>query len=68
MAECKGIKRDTKVSLGLFYKDYYKETKVDEKKTTYMVEGVRNWEAEEGTDLRAVLEDFISVGKACNIS
>lgn len=68
LAECKGIKRDTKVSLGLFYKDYYKETKVDEKKTTYMVEGVRNWEAEEGTDLRAVLDDFISVGKACNIS
>ena len=35
---------------------------------SFMVEGVRNWEAEPDTDLGAILSDYISVGKVNNIS
>jgi 5'-nucleotidase len=33
-----------------------------------MVEGIRNWDAKEGTDLRAILDNYVSIGIATNIS
>ena len=33
-----------------------------------MVEGIRNYDASEGTDLKAILDDYVSVGIATNIS
>ena len=67
LSECGGILRDRLVSTDDFYCDHYNETKVSGDRTTYTVEGVRCWEAEAGTDLRAVLDGFVSVGKARNI-
>lgn len=66
--ECKGILHDRVVSTGVFYKDHYDETVVSEGRTSYMVVGVRKFEAEEGTDLRAILENYVSIGIATNIS
>ena len=67
-AECKGIKRGTKVSDGVFYQDHYDEVPSVNGRTVYNVVGVRRWEADEGTDLRAVLDNYISIGKARNIT
>ena len=66
--ECKGILRDRAVSMEEFYKDRYIETRVSEGRISYMVEGIRNYEASQGTDLRAILDNYVSVGIATNIS
>ena len=68
LAECKGILRDRKVSTDVFYMDRYNETVVSEGRISYMVEGIRNYNAEEGTDLKAVFDHFVSIGIATNIS
>ncbi|WP_034443287.1 5'/3'-nucleotidase SurE [Butyrivibrio sp. AE2032] len=68
LEECKGIAYNRKVSHDGFYKDRYKETKISDGRMSYMVDGIRNWEAAEGTDLRAILDHYVSVGIANNIS
>lgn len=68
LEECKGILRDRTVSLDDFYKDRYVETIVSEGRISYMVEGIRNYDALEGTDLKAILDDCVSIGVATNIS
>ena len=68
LAECKGIRRGCTVSDGVFYEDHYDEQPSENGRVTYTVVGERRWEAEEGTDLRAVIDGYISIGKAKNIS
>ena len=67
-SECKGIAYDRTVSFDGFYKDRYQETGLSNGHRSFMVDGIRNWEATEGTDLRAILDHFVSVGIANNIS
>lgn len=67
-AECNGILRNRKVSTDAFYVDRYIETTVLEEKISYMVEGIRNYTALEGTDLKAIFDNYISIGIATNIS
>ena len=67
-AECNGILRDRQVSTEVFYEDRYMETKVSEERISYMVEGIRNYNASEGTDLKAILDNWVSIGIATNIS
>lgn len=66
-AECKGILRDRTVSVSDFYDDHYDETMLENGRTSYMVVGVRRYEAEEGSDLRAILDNYVSIGKVSNI-
>lgn len=61
LAECNGILRDRKVSTDAFYVDRYIETTVSEDKVSYMVEGIRNYSALEGTDLKAIFDNYISM-------
>ena len=68
LAECNGILRDRQVSTEVFYEDRYMETKVSEERISYMVEGIRNYNASEGTDLKAILDNWVSIGIATNIS
>lgn len=68
LKECRGILRERTVSTDEFYKDRYIEKKVSPGKISYMVEGIRNYEASLGTDLRAILDNYVSVGIATNIS
>lgn len=65
---CRGILRDRTVSMDDFYKDEYIETVISEGKKSYMVHGIRNYEASDGTDLKAVFDRYVSVGIATNIS
>ena len=68
LEQCQGILRDRKVSTDVFYKDRYRETVVAPGRISYMVEGVLQNHAEEGTDLRAIFDRYVSVGIATNIS
>lgn len=68
LSECKGVLRNLLVSSDEFYEDKYNETRLPDGKTSYMVEGIRNWEASAGTDLRAILDNYVSIGIATNIS
>lgn len=68
LAECKGILRDRVVSNDVFYQDHYTETIVSEGRISYLVNGIRKYEAARGTDLRAILDQYVSVGVATNIS
>ena len=68
LEDCKGILRDRTVSTGVFYQDSYGEEPAEDGSVIYTVIGARKWEAEEGTDLHAVLSDHVSVGRAKNIS
>ena len=68
LKDCKGILKGRTVSTDEFYKDRYLEKKVSSGKISYMVEGIRNYEASLGTDLRAILDNYVSVGIATNIS
>ena len=66
--DCKGIRRDVWTSADSFYHDRYKmlEEKADGTRV-YMVDGIYNEDAEEGSDFRAVVEKYISVGVVNNI-
>ena len=66
--ECRGIQRNCTVSGDVFYQDRYKVTPISEGRASYMVDGIRKWEAGVGTDLRAILDSYISIGIATNIS
>lgn len=46
----------------------YNETVVSEGRISYMVEGIRNYDAGEGTDLKAIFDHCVSIGIAANIS
>lgn len=68
LSECKGIVWDRAVSEGMFYKDRY--NKIEELEgggTRYMVEGLYNENAEAGTDFRAIVDGYVSVGIVNNI-
>ena len=64
---CNGVLRGRIVSQDVFYKDHYIETKISEDRSAYMVEGVQKSSATEGTDLRAIIDGYVSIGIATNI-
>ena len=66
--DCKGIRRNVGTSSDSFYHDRYKMIEEKEDGTrVYMVDGIYNEDAEEGTDFKAVVEKYISVGVVNNI-
>lgn len=68
LKECKGVNRNRTVSLAEFYADRYNETKLSNGHISYMVEGIRNWGAEEGSDLRSILDNYVSIGVVNNFN
>lgn len=68
ISECKGVLYDRKVSRSMFFKDGYKVIdKLQDGGLKYMVDGKHIDEAEDGTDLRAIMDNYVSVGIANNI-
>ncbi len=64
----RGILRDRKASKGVFFLDSYpllEELSNGGKR--YMVHGERQYEADEGTDLRALYDGYISIGLISNL-
>ena len=68
LEEFKGILRDAKVSQDAFFQDRYIMTKIGEGRYSFMVDGILKHTAEDGTDLRAIYDNQISIGVAKNIS
>ena len=68
LEECKGIKYGCTVAQDQFFSGGYNEIKRDGDKVTYMIDYKPVWKAEEGTDLRAVIDNYVAVGKVKNYS
>ena len=68
LSECKGIQRDRKVSKGMIFRDEYDAIEeLPGGGIRYMVNGKHMYEAEEGTDLRAVFDGYVSIGYVRNL-
>ena len=69
LEECKGILWDRTVSTGLFFKDSYKVIEeLPDGGKRYLVDGKKVKISEEGSDLRAIFNGYVSVGIVTNIS
>lgn len=69
LAECKGVLRDRRVSRSMLFRDGYQLLEnLSDGGMRFMVDGMYQEIAEEGTDLRAVLDGYVSVGTVRNIS
>lgn len=69
LSECKGILRDRTVSHGMYYKDTYDvKEKLENGGVRLMVHGHIYADFEEGTDFKALVDNYISIGIATNIS
>lgn len=66
--ECRGIKYDCKVSQDDFYAGGYNIIAKDGDRVSYQIDFARNWTASEGTDLGAIIDNYVSVGKVKNYS
>lgn len=68
LSDCKGVLYDRPVSGGMFYRDHYNQIEALENGCIrYMVEGEYNEDAEPGTDFRAVVDGYVSVGQVRNV-
>ena len=68
LADFRGIKRDCRTSSSSIYIDNYKVIEeLEGGGKRYMVEGVHNEECEDGTDFKALMENYISIGIINNI-
>lgn len=65
--ECKGIIYNRTVSRKLVYEDHYDEEDLGNGEKLFQVVGELRSDAEEGTDLEAVNNHYVSVGIATNI-
>lgn len=68
LTECKGILWDRKLSDDKLYTDRYLETEVSPGRIAYTIQGTLNDVASEGTDMRAIMDGYISIGVVNNIS
>ena len=67
LKHCKGILRDRVVSFDPLYNDDYMVEEISEDVNEYTIKVGRNYEATEGTDLDAILRNYVSVGVVSNI-
>lgn len=66
--EVKGILRDRKGSFNSIFLDRYTCEELPDGGKRYMVKGAVKTDAEEGSDLRALMDCYISIGTITNIS
>lgn len=68
LAGFRGIKRGCKTSASSIFKDHYNVIEeLEGGGKRYMVEGVHNEECEDGTDFKALMDNYISIGIINNI-
>ena len=68
LSECRGILRDRTVSSDVFYNDSYSMKPDGSGRYICHVIGERKYTADEGTDLRALFDNYVSIGQVTNIS
>ena len=67
LSSCKGVLRDLSVAQSDFYCDSYDVTELGSGVREYRLVIGRNWSAPEGTDLKAISDNYVSVGIVSNI-
>ncbi len=68
LEEFQGILRDRKVSVGMFYKDFYKPKEpLENGGVRYRIVGEYGEDAEPETDFRALVDHYISIGTVNNV-
>lgn len=67
LADCKGIQWNVRVSDDRYYMDSYKEEETSDGTRAFRLVADRIWKGTEGTDLAAVIDNYIAVGKVTNI-
>ena len=67
LADCKGIQWDVRVSDDKYYVDSYKDHESSDGARVFRLAAGRIWKGTEGTDLAAVVENYVAVGKVRNI-
>lgn len=67
LEEVKGILEDRSISRSCIFADHYNATPLENGGVSYMVEGTFQDKAEEGTDLRALFDGYVAIGKVKNI-
>lgn len=67
LEDCKGVLRDQVVSTDPFYADSYDIEELEDGSKSYMISVNRVWEATEGTDLKAIMDNYVSVGIVNNL-
>ncbi|MCR5486550.1 MAG: 5'/3'-nucleotidase SurE [Lachnospiraceae bacterium] len=68
LAECRGILRNRSVSSRAIFEDRYTmEEELPGGRIRYMVKGMPNRECEEGTDFRALMDNYVSMGVVRNV-
>ena len=67
LEDCKGVLRDQVVSTDPFYADSYDIEELEDGSKSYMISVSRVWEATEGTDLKAIMDNYVSVGIVNNL-
>lgn len=68
LSECRGILRDRFLSTQSFYVDRYNEEKLEDGGMRYTVNGTYREPREEGSDMTALIDKYVSIGIARNIS
>ena len=78
LADCKGVKRECRVSMDTYYADHYEEVLPEDSEPSseflsgqevrsFRLVPERIWKGSEGTDLGAVLDNYVAVGKVSNL-
>ena len=68
LSECRGILRDRAVSRSMFYVDHYDEVaKLEDGGVRVVVNGHYQEKTEEGTDMKALVDKYVSVGTVNNV-
>ena len=68
LSVCRGILRDRTVSHGMMYRDSYRlQKRLPDGGFRLMVDGEYNEDAEPGTDFRAIVDRYVSIGVVSNI-
>lgn len=67
LEECKGILENRTVSEKGFYDDHFKEEPLPDGGIRYTVDGIYGEDAEEGTDFRAIVDKYVSIGLVNNL-
>ncbi len=67
LSKCRGVLRDAVPSHRGFYRDRYSEKEMPDGTREYMVDGIPSFDCEEGTDLWAMHNHYVSVGRVRNL-
>lgn len=68
LSKCNGVLYDCAISTDDFYIERYNKEVISETEVAYTIDADRKWEGTEGTDLRAIIDNYVAVGKVRNLS